>query len=144
MSVINFLKERDLSLIDRLWKKLILEKINLLIARTNSGYPAGTKVYRALISQTGVADPTAIVLENTFSGTPTFSYSGVGTYVISLSDAFPEEKTWFNVVCKQSTLSETLMSWGSTGTIGIETTDLAGAYIDAVLYKTPIEIIVYP
>jgi hypothetical protein len=50
------------------------------------------KVYSALITQTGVTAPTAIVLENTL-GTINFSYFGLGAYYIDSLNLFTTDKT---------------------------------------------------
>jgi hypothetical protein len=47
------------------------------------------KIYRAVLSQSGVNAPTATVLENTLGGTPTLPRNGVGDYSIALTGAFP-------------------------------------------------------
>jgi len=54
----------------------------------------GIKVYRALLSQSGTAAPTATVRENTLGGTVAFAYSAVGTYTATLSGAFTANKTF--------------------------------------------------
>lgn len=53
----------------------------------------GYKVYTALITQIDVAAPTAIILENTLSGTPVWSRNAVGNYFITLSNEFTLDKT---------------------------------------------------
>jgi hypothetical protein len=50
-------------------------------------------VYTALITQAGTSAPTATVLENTFAGTITYAYLGVGQYKAILSGAFTLNKT---------------------------------------------------
>ena len=49
--------------------------------------------YVALISQTGTADPTAIVLENTL-GDIVWTRNSIGTYYGTLTSAFPSESTF--------------------------------------------------
>lgn len=53
----------------------------------------GVKVYTALLTQTGTAAPVATVLENTLGGTPVWTRGGNGTFTITLSGAFPVDKT---------------------------------------------------
>jgi len=48
----------------------------------------GSKVYKALLTQTGTNAPVATVLENTLSGTPVWSYSAVGKYIMTLAGEF--------------------------------------------------------
>ncbi len=52
------------------------------------------KKYVALISQTSTNAPTAIVLENTLSGTPTLTRTGIGSYELTLNTEFTTDKTW--------------------------------------------------
>jgi len=53
------------------------------------------KIYKALISQSGTSDPTAIVLENTLGEVPTFTYVAVGDFIInSALDLFEPTKTF--------------------------------------------------
>ena len=54
-----------------------------LITQYNLGYT----VYTALITQTGTDAPVATVLQNTTGGTIAWSYSNVGIYVATISDA---------------------------------------------------------
>ena len=52
------------------------------------------KVYTALLTQSGANAPTAVVLENTLGGTPTFTYIGIGGYQMTLNGSFNSSKTW--------------------------------------------------
>jgi hypothetical protein len=55
---------------------------------TNSGKYNGIKVYRASITQTGTAAPSATILENSLGATPTWARTGVGVYTVSTSALF--------------------------------------------------------
>ena len=55
------------------------------------------KVYTALLTQSGTNAPVATVLQNTLSGTITWSYSSVGNYQGTLVGAFPYSKTFFYI-----------------------------------------------
>lgn len=50
-------------------------------------------VYTALLTQTGTAAPTAVVVENTFTGSIVWTRQSAGNYIATLSGAFPEDKT---------------------------------------------------
>lgn len=52
------------------------------------------KVYRALLTQNGTADPVATVLENTLGGTVVWGRSAEGIYTATLAGAFTENKTF--------------------------------------------------
>jgi hypothetical protein len=54
----------------------------------------GIKTYKANLTQTGTSAPTATVFINTLSGTPTFSYVGVGSYELTLTAEFTNNKTY--------------------------------------------------
>ena len=55
---------------------------------TDSYFDAPYKKYVALFSQSSLDAPTATILENTLSGTPTLSYSSAGVYYITLTGEF--------------------------------------------------------
>jgi hypothetical protein len=50
-------------------------------------------VYSALLTQSGTSAPTATVLENDLSGTPTLSYVTTGKFRITLTGEFTSAKT---------------------------------------------------
>ena len=49
--------------------------------------------YRVLVSQTSTDDPTAVVLNNTLGGTPTFEYTSDGLYKLTNTGKFTVSKT---------------------------------------------------
>jgi hypothetical protein len=119
--------------------------------------PAGTlpyKVYTALLTQINddaPAAPTAIVLENTLSGTPTFEYLAPGSYSIRLNGEFIENKTFFIIGCGENSssngafiTSQDISSRPDRLSISTGTTVSSATWADGLLYKTPIEIRVYP
>lgn len=57
--------------------------------------------YVALLTQSGTSAPTATVVNNTLSGTPTFQYVGVGEYRINLTGEFTTD-----TVCMLGSLPE--------------------------------------
>lgn len=57
------------------------------------GYPAGTKIYMALLTQSGTDAPVATVLQNTLGGTVVWTRIGIGSYEGTLANAFTENKT---------------------------------------------------
>lgn len=53
-----------------------------------------SKIYRALLSQSGTDAPTAVILENTLGEVPTFSYSAPGVYLLTtVAPLFVVDKT---------------------------------------------------
>jgi hypothetical protein len=68
---------------------------NLTVTGTiNGAVVAPYKKYVALLNQSGTADPTVIILENTFSEIPTFSRISTGVYKLELIDSFTLDKTF--------------------------------------------------
>jgi len=57
------------------------------------GYPTGTKIYMALLTQTGTSNPVATVGVNTLGGAVSYTYDDVGYTIISSSGLFPVGKT---------------------------------------------------
>jgi hypothetical protein len=116
--------------------------------------PAGElpyKIYTALLTQSSTTPPTAVILENTLSGTPTFEYLGVGSYSIRLDGEFIEDKTFFIVGCGETSISngafiisQDLSTRPDKLTINTGTTVNTATWANGLLYKTPIEIKVYP
>ena len=53
----------------------------------------GTKVYKALLTQTGTSAPVATVLVNTLGGTPTFGYNGIGLFSCTATGLLTLNKT---------------------------------------------------
>lgn len=60
----------------------------------DSAIYGGSKVYKALLTQTGTSAPVATVLVNTLSGVPTLLYDGVGNYRVQLTGEFTVGKTF--------------------------------------------------
>lgn len=108
----------------------------------------GSGALNVLTYNTGA--PEVVVLENTLSGAPTFEYDVVGSYFIRLDGEFITDKTFFIVGCGENstalgsfTVSQDLTSRPDRITIStfLPSTNLA---TNDLLYKTPIEIRVYP
>ena len=120
------------------------------IARTLDFYGKPYRVYTALLIQDGSpTPPTAIVLENTFQVTPTFTYDGVGNYTIQFPENFPGSKTWYVI---NTSTSDGLIGnssgigivYSSNGIFIIETGNVsAGMFSDGLLNSSPLEIRVY-
>lgn len=118
-----------------------------------SGFPAGTKIYRALLTQTGTNAPVATVLDNTLGFDVVWSRSVQGIYFgqsASVANEFPSGRTL--VFCGSGqTLSN---HWDNAGAIAVARleqddavaviTGDASSPDDNLLFDTPIEIIIYP
>ncbi|WP_035644756.1 hypothetical protein [Flavobacterium sp. ASV13] len=62
---------------------------------SSAGKSQNYKVYTAILNQTGTNAPIATILENTMSSDIIFEYTSKGTYSGTLTNAFPEGKTFF-------------------------------------------------
>lgn len=103
------------------------------------------KSYVALISQSGTSAPTATVIQNEFSGTPTFSRLSAGQYYINLSGAFTSGKTvsFPSKVCISSGSNYDISANPfSANSFSLETF-ANGINADDILQDYPIEIRVY-
>jgi hypothetical protein len=107
---------------------------------------SGYKVYTALLSQTGTDAPTATVLQNTLGGNPVFTYVGVGEYNITLTNAFPENKTFYlTSPTGGSGQAVVELNREDNNTILVLSFSVSGAELaDQILEKTPVEIRIYP
>lgn len=107
------------------------------------------KVYVALLSQTGINDPTSVELENTFGITATFSYSTPGQYYLHMSGQFTTNTFIINGSPDQSPIggdfAHFVTNKVSSDIIVLQTFDVNGAgLMDGLLNDTSIEIRVYP
>jgi hypothetical protein len=106
------------------------------------------KVYTALISQSGVLNPTLVILQNTLGQTVTAFRSAPGRYSLNVTgNILLITKTWWTITNDNNNGHLFFMnkdnSFGNTNTVYIDTTIIGGAYTDGVLQSTPIEIRVY-
>jgi hypothetical protein len=103
----------------------------------------GVKKYVAMLSQTGTAAPTAIVLENTLGGTVVWTRQSTGAYVGTLASAFTIDKT-AAFITSGSSGAITSTTWAETvNTVRITTTIMSGAVADGILTRASVEIRVY-
>jgi len=111
-----------------------------LISITKTTY----RVYTALLTQSGTASPTAIVLENTI-GNITWSRVDTGDYNATLNGAFILNKTFTSItpVLNNDYNTINISSNDSIDTINIQVFDRNTYPVDDVLSNTPIEIRVY-
>lgn len=105
------------------------------------------KIYVALMSQAGVAAPTAVVLQNTI-GNIIWSRSGAGVYVGTLNGAFTVNKTAVFPGGAPNSGANAQLAQAypiDVNTIGLASvTDFTtGGHGDGVLSSTAIEIRVY-
>jgi len=101
------------------------------------------KVYTALLTQTGTAAPTAIVLENTLGGTVVFSYNNIGLYVGTLTGIFTTNKTAFYATPKNSNPGKNLSLQSNTTNNFVIACRVGTVETDGVLNGDTIEVRVY-
>lgn len=108
-------------------------------------YTAPKKTYRALISQAGTAAPTAVVLENSLGGTPSFSRTSAGLYVLTATGLINSAKTFARIASVDGSQNLfAIYTLSSPDTLNIKSTNLTGIATDALLTSTAVEIFVYP
>lgn len=105
-------------------------------------YTPKSKIYKALMTQTGTAHPIAIVLENSI-GDIVWQRAAEGQYQGTLLNAFPTDRTlvtMYNNMGDQTTDLQALPDSENTVTI---TLNYGGVADDGWLSNTPIEITTY-
>jgi len=107
----------------------------------SGGYPAGTKFYRALISQDGFSAPTAQILQNTLGSVPTWIYNGGGNYSLTLTGGFPLGKTFCLMTCQGSGLVVGIEPFVDNINVIYTQANVAGDY---GMYRISCEVIVFP
>lgn len=100
------------------------------------------RVYTAIITQAGTANPTVTVLHNTLIGNIEWTRTGVGAYTGTLVDGFKESKTI--VFIKSQSYNRILIgTYNSPDEINLINVDTAGGSQDSIPNYTAIEIRVY-
>ena len=115
---------------------------NLTVTESINGAPVvNYKRYIALISQTGILDPTVTVLENTI-GDIVWTRSGVGEYLGTLTGAFSTQDKVY-CISGNNDFDSTSLKWNSANDVVLWSFDSTHTPIDASLNYTTIEIRVY-
>lgn len=121
---------------------LIVFGSNITADENSTGLLLNYKSYVALITQSGTAAPTAIVLENTL-GDIVWTRAATGDYSGTLTDAFPLNK----VVCfsnQTESIATILIQRKNNNIVSINTaTPGTTTLLDSILNNTSIEIRVY-
>ncbi len=108
-------------------------------------YTVPYKEYVANLTQASTSAPVAVVLNNTFTGTATWSYSSTGSYdLVFSSSPLTEDKTMV-LIHNASAFgtSKTCAYWNGTNTITVETVNATNVHTNGYLNDTSIEIRVY-
>ena len=107
----------------------------------------GYTSYVALLTQSGVSAPTAVVLKNTLGGALTWNYLAPGFYTVTRANAFPLNKTVIltgGADASSFAAGHLTTGWTDASTLGFNTFDGASAPTDGLLILSSIEIRVYP
>jgi hypothetical protein len=117
---------------------------NLTVTGTiNGDVVVPYKKYVATISQTGTADPTVTVLENTI-GDIVWTRVGLGLYSGDLLGAFlNQDKVYLSLNNTLASVFITEFLWGTIDNVRINTYDLTATSIDGAMSYNTIEIRVY-
>lgn len=107
------------------------------------------KVFRALVTQVGAANPTAVVTENTLSISTNWWRIGAGTYILmpSPATAFTENRTGVTVgpiTNLFDNLHGSIHKGLQAGMILVETDNPAGVATDGLLNNAEFAVSVYP
>lgn len=111
------------------------------------GYPEGTKMYLALLTQSGTDAPVATVLVNTLGGTLVWSRVNAGNYEGTLSGVFLETKTVILTPSIFNFLDSNSAGYGlarSTNNVVVLASYDGGSGADDILVNAPVQILVLP
>jgi hypothetical protein len=122
-------------------KVLFVTSLMLMFASC-SKFKNSYKTYTCLISQTGTKDPTVKILGKNKIGTIVWTRVGIGEYVGTLSGAFPQEKTFFQISTGVSGGIEHFARWWAADKILINSS-VGGLYSDSAMDNVSFEIRVY-
>ena len=147
---INILGSSGVTVLGGLTNVTLINSNDVAVTESNTSYVNGVqvstsvpKVYKALLTQTGTDAPVATVLVNTLSGTPVWSYFGVGRYRMTLVGQFLTGKVIF--LLGNSDFSFSFAAYRvDDDTIEVNTGSFVPALQDSFLYETSILIEVYP
>lgn len=103
------------------------------------------KTFTAILTQAGVAAPTAIIVDNKIGGTAVWAYVSPGVYTLTLTGAFAADKTIIELKDWDKPWAAQVKAFRvDVDTIQIESGNASGDYIDNdVISSMPIEIKVY-
>ena len=105
------------------------------------------KIYRALLSQAGTANPTAIVLNNSIGKTGAdiaWARTGVGVYTATLAAAFTADKTFLRSRLWDPATGKTLTGVRTSANVITFTNATTAGVASDVFTNVEVEIIVYP
>jgi len=111
----------------------------------SGGSGSKPKIYKALLTQVGSADPTVTVLENELSADIVWTRDAQGTYIGTLSGAFTVGKVFLIVGERYNNLGDMVYLYTDTvNSVSLETVDASNTATDDILEETAVSIEVYP
>jgi hypothetical protein len=100
--------------------------------------------YVALLTETGTAAPTAVIMQNSLGVVPTLARTSAGIYTVTATGKFTVGKTFCSIPVNGQDVSYTV-DYTSVDVITISTKVLTtGVLTDAILTNAAVEIRVYP
>jgi len=99
-----------------------------------------SKIYRAVLTQSGTSAPTVTVIENSFGSDFTWAYSSTGVYTATLTGAFTANKT-FTIISGVAGVATAVRT--DANTITVSSYSAIGTAANGVLSGTCIEIRVF-
>ena len=104
------------------------------------------KVYNALLNQSALLAPVATVISNTLSGTPAWAYVSPGQYTLTLTNAFPLNKTLiFSLIGSGTAAGDTsIKCFRNTDSEIVLNTTFNAAFTNILLTNASFKIEVYP
>lgn len=114
--------------------------VDYLCTRLEGIQPTGVKVYRAFISQTGVNDPVATVMQSDLSGPLVWTRNAAGDYYATLAGEFVGDTSKvFLMAMNQNATKQVFAYVNDANSIGFATSDGTDDNVQA-----NVEIIIYP
>jgi hypothetical protein len=121
-----------------------VQVLNLGIPQGAAGGAGAYQRYVALVSQSGVSNPTSVIKENTTSFPfPTWAYFTQGVYYINGLTTIDVNRIVIFVTKDANTAGYATAYWDG-GTVILKTYNAAGALTNGLLNKASIELRIYP
>ena len=107
--------------------------------------PIQIKSYVAILNQSALVAPSASIISNTLSGTPLWAYISPGQYSLTLTGAFPLDKTYISGIVGDGTAAgdATYKCFRFSNDVILLNTTFNAAYTNGQLNKASFKIDVY-
>jgi hypothetical protein len=150
-SNVTILGSSGVTILGGLSNVTLINSNDVEVTESNTSYVNGVavstsvpKVYKALLTQTGISEPAEKVLVNTLSGTPVWSYVSVGLYKLTLTSEWAANKTALYPINIPDGNGFGSLQRINANEIFLATRDLSNLNADDLLLESYIIIEVYP